>query len=247
VEGHLIERRSRDDAIKVLGCLISSNGYLDLELENRISAAWHAFHSHADSLCFKEVPINRRLQLLKMVVEPALFWCAGTWKLSSDQNKNLRGVQRSMIRKMMGFEKRRAENLDEFFARSEKLISRSLEDNGMWTWDLRARQYYFKWAGTVARMGQNEPERITPKALHFLNISEIKQFAGCHGGAQGHGRRLHVWRWEAEIHGFAHDWEELALMTSEWNGQHLDRFVYNKIVFNNLRTRGVKRQKEHAN
>jgi hypothetical protein len=56
VEGHCIERRARDDAIKTLGCLISTNGYMDLELDNRIQSAWNAFHSHADSLCSTSPP-----------------------------------------------------------------------------------------------------------------------------------------------------------------------------------------------
>jgi hypothetical protein len=181
-----------------------------------------------------------------MVVELALFWCAGTWKLSADHCKKLRGVQRRMVRKMMGFKMRRTEDLEAFLGRSEALLSKSLDNNGILTWDLRARQFYFRWAGSIARMGVKEPLRITPKVLHFLNVADIKKYADSHGGAQGHGRRLHVWRWEAEVYEFAYDWEDLALNTIEWNDLHLDNFVYTKGVFNNLRKRGVKRRNDSS-
>jgi hypothetical protein len=147
-----------------------------------------------------------------------------------------------MVRKMMGFKMRKNEEYDSFFRRSETLISQSLENNGILTWDLRARQFYFKWAGTVARLGATEPTRLPPKLLHFLNIAKIKQYADSQRGSQGHGRHLHVWRWEAELYEFAHDWEMLASNSLDWNSLHLDKFVYTKCVNNNLRSRGVKRR-----
>ena len=40
VEGHTIERISKGDGIKVLACIISCSGSMDLELAARISSAW---------------------------------------------------------------------------------------------------------------------------------------------------------------------------------------------------------------
>lgn len=101
VEGHTTERRSKDDGIKVLGCIISCSGGMDLELAARISSAWGAFYANKETLRCFAVSLKRRLMLLKSVVEPALFWCSGTWKLTTEHNANLRGAQREMIRKMI--------------------------------------------------------------------------------------------------------------------------------------------------
>ena len=127
VEGRTIERRSRDDAIKILGTLVSCDGRMDFELGHRISAVWNTFHQHRDTLCCKDVPIGKRIELLKTVAEPALYWCARTWKLTFDQNSMLRGVQRQMLMKMMRPRRRRDELDDEFHPRLQSVISKAME------------------------------------------------------------------------------------------------------------------------
>ena len=41
-------------------------------------------------------------------------------------------------------------------------------------------------------------EKYTAKALNLWNIESIRAYADRNGG-QGHGRRLHVWRWDADV------------------------------------------------
>jgi hypothetical protein len=214
---------------------------MDLELDSRISAAWHSFHANAATLCCMEVPLDKRLMLLRSVVEPSLFWCAGTWKMSVDHCKKIRGTQRQMLRKMIKMKRRDGESDEDFFRRTERIITDALVNRGVKTWDITARSAYFKWAGSVSRMGNS---RVTAQVLHFMNIDKIYEYAKLHRGCQGHGRRLHIWRWESEVFEFAHDWEVLASNVTDWLSQYLDRFEFSKVVANNLRTRGLKRPYE---
>ena len=82
VEGQTIDRRSRDDGVKILGCIVSAGGRLELEFQNRFSAAWSAFYRHVDMFCCQKAPLLKRLQLLRTIIEPTLFWCAGTWHMN---------------------------------------------------------------------------------------------------------------------------------------------------------------------
>ena len=50
IDNVTIERRSRDDGFKALGCIISGDGHIQLELRNRFSQAWIFFQACRDTL-----------------------------------------------------------------------------------------------------------------------------------------------------------------------------------------------------
>ena len=245
VEDRVIERRSRDDGFKALGCIISADGHIQLELQNRFSQAWNAFYKHSATLCSKAAPINTRLELLKMFVEPSLFWCPGSLHLNCTQKANLRGLQREMVMKMCRPRRKKDEGDDVFFPRINDYISSVIVRNNWLTWDLRAKDYYFKWAGQVARMATTDSDRLTPNALHLWNIESIFSHAAKFGGNQGHGRRLHVWRWEAEVFKYGKScgkhWESLAGDVTEWQSSHLEGFRVQEAVSSNMGVWGHKR------
>ena len=151
--------------------------------------------------------------------------------------------------KMMQPRRREYEGDDEFFPRLQRNVTNCMSKHGFWAWDVRAREFYFKWAGSVSRMSNLDKSRITPKVMRFLNIASIRDFARRNKGDQGHGRRLHVWRWESDIFEYAeginNDWEVLASRCSEeWFGVHLEAFRIQKVVRDNLKLRGHKRARE---
>ena len=78
-------------------------------------------------------------------------------------------------------------------------------------------------------------------------IQSILDYAAANGGSQGHGRRLHVWRWESDIYYYGrrqhNAWEQLASDLSEWFGNHLEAFRLEKMVRDNIRVRGHKRSR----
>ena len=239
VEDKVIERRSRDDLFKALGCIISADGLMQLELQNRFSQASNAFFKHA--------PINKRIELLKSVVEPSLFWCAGTWLLNQSQKSNLRGLQRDMVMKMIRPRRKKDEFDDQFFPRTHRYISDVIVRTKWLTWDLRAKDYYFRWAGQVSRMAKVDHDRVTLNALRYWNIESIMKRAERNGGNQGHGRRLHVWRWETDVHQYGvycgANWESLTGDVSEWLGSHMEKFRTLESSSNNMRVWGHKRSR----
>ena len=247
VDNRTIERRSRDDGFKALGCIISADGHIQLELHNRFCQAWNSFFKHAETLCSKTTPIAKRIDLLKMVVEPSLFWCAGSWHLNCQQRSNLRGLQRAMIMKMMGPKRRKDEHNDIYFPRLQDAINEIIVKNGWLQWDLRAKDFYFRWAGQVSRTAARSPDALTCRALHLWNIAYIKALAVRNNGRQGHGRRLHVWRWEADIFKYGEYcekyWESLTTDISEWHNVHLETFRIQTSTSSTVRVWGLKRSR----
>ena len=107
-----------------------------------------------------------------------------------------------MVLKMMRPKMKKDELEADFFPIMQRNSTKCMEKHGTMAWDIRAREYYFKWAGQVARMTKLDPCRLTPRVLHFKNIQSIRDYACKHRGRQGHGRNLHIWRWEADIFDF---------------------------------------------
>ena len=74
------------------------------------------------------------------------------------------------------------ETEDVYHPRVQRNITNLMTKHQTLSWDLRARDFYFKWAGQVAKMIRAEPNRPTTMALRFHNIRSIRQYADTHGG-----------------------------------------------------------------
>ena len=162
--------------------------------------------------------------------------CAGSWHLNCTQKANLRGLQRQMVMKMMRSRRKKDEHDDVYFPRINDYINEVIVKNSWLPWDLRAKDFYFRWAGQVSRTTADE--KYTAKALHLWNIESIRAYADRNGG-QGHGRRLHVWRWEADIFKYGEscgeNWESLTTDLVEWHSMHLESFRGLEAVSSNMR------------
>ena len=90
-----------------------------------------------------------------------------------------------MIRKMIRCKRVADEHEDVYHPRVQRSITSLIIKHEALSWDLRARDYYFKWAGLVARMRKTEPTRPTAMALDFRHIQAIRRYAEAHGGNQG--------------------------------------------------------------
>ncbi len=220
--GEVIKRVPRGEGFKALGTQITFVTRHDVEFERRIKAAWASFGKNSAALCCKSAPLKQRLKFLDLVVNPALFWCSGSWNLRVDQFVRLRGIQRKMIRKMMCFKKYDTEDLARFMQRTESMISNIIDRHNVISWDTLARRFIFRWAGWVARLEHHDPQRITLAVLRHKNWDWISLIASQNRGRQLHGRYLHTWRWEKLLYKFAEEnfpgqkWSDLALDASSW-------------------------------
>jgi hypothetical protein len=220
--GKTVKRCLRDKGFKVLGTMLTFNNKNDLELERRIRAAWNAFYKNRLALCSKESPLTKRLEYFTRSVHPAFFWCAGSWNLRTDQNQKIRGVQRSMLRKMCHFKRREAEVTETFMSRTNRFIKDLLKREDMVFWDVLVRREIFKWAGWTARLNIYDCSRITLHILLHKNLDWIQTIAAQNKGNQLHCRHLRVWRWESLIYNYFKEnhpgttWLELAQDDREW-------------------------------
>ena len=62
-----------------------------------------------------------------------------------------------MIMKMLK-PKRHPDEIDaDFFSRINRNISKAMDKHNVTSWDVRAKEMYFRWAGQVARAEQYDP------------------------------------------------------------------------------------------
>ena len=225
-ENTIIRRVGRDEGFKVLGTILTFNAHFDVEIERRIRAAKAAFARIADVLCCKDAPLGRRLDLLNRVVGPALFWCAGSWNLSTANFERLVAQQRAFVRRMCCFEVRPNESAEFYFRRTNTVISNILEDQQVLPWDVRSRREVFRWAGWVARLQVFDPSRLTYWVAKHKDLSWLAKIKAWNRGRELHGHYFRPWRWETIIFNFFREnseklndqtWHQVALDTPAWN------------------------------
>lgn len=109
-----------------------------------------------------------------------------------------------------------------------------------------ARERLLLQVGWTSRSyGPNRTAQTHANGAHLRNIKSIREFASRNGGNQGHGRFLHVWRWESDIveYGDSHnaDRETQASNITDWFSLHLEEFRIQKARSDNMLVRGHKR------
>ena len=147
----------------------------------------------------------QEITIFTKVVHPAVFWCSGSWNLRGEQFVKLRGVQRSMIRKMSKFFRGEEETIEMFMSRTNEIITSTMISHGMTSWDVIVRRNVFKWAGWVARLAYFDEDRITLKVLRHKNWEWLSVIAAQNKGRQLHGRILKTWRWERLLYSYVNE------------------------------------------
>lgn len=226
VSGVRVHRALRSVGFKALGVQITFDNQFTVELKRRIKSAWHSFYKYMDILCCKSAPIAKHLKLLAISVDPALFWCAGSWNPTKAQLQTLRGVQQSMVRKMLGRRRQVGESLEECMRKINSQIRNLFIRHGVERWDAKYYGLYFTWAGDVARISINDPERLTYQALVHKDIAWIHKIADQFHGNQLHGRKLHTWRWERLLIKYDSNWKSKALDKQSWSRSLNDMIVW---------------------
>ena len=79
VAGHPAKYVHPSKAMKVLGSWISGSSKTTIDIDNRITNAWKAFHAQRDRLLNKHVAATVRIKALNVFVAPVLLYGAGSW------------------------------------------------------------------------------------------------------------------------------------------------------------------------
>ena len=220
VNNHTIVRKKRKEGFKVLGTIITFDNQFDRELVQRASSAWCAFSKIATLLCCPDIPLCTRFDMLAKCVNPAMFYCAGSWNLRSNQLPTLRAVQHRMIRKMLHFTRPEQESIDDFMHRSNRTISNLITRHGIKRFDLISHKYVFRWAGKLVQIKWEDPLRITSIVFGHKDWAWIRQIELLNSGRQLHGRILRTWRWERPLYKcFGDDWQATAAQQDLWRSR----------------------------
>ena len=75
----------------------------------------------------RKASLQQRVKLLDTRILQVLMWGAGSWNLTKADKERLRGVQRSMVRKVVGFRKLEGESMEYFMSKSERVVSLVIE------------------------------------------------------------------------------------------------------------------------
>ena len=197
--------------------IITFDNYAGLEVKHRIQRAWATFKKYRDIFCKKHVGIRRRLALLDRFVRPALLYCWGCLNVTKDYLKQLRGVQNTMHRIMLGWRAPEGWDVNDYMAVVGGKLKRMREKYDIVQWDEAALRTTFNWAGHVGRMSFYSQDRLVVKTLKHKGIFYLRNLEGVFG-SQCHGRKFRTWRWERPFYKyFGDDWWERCRDKEGWD------------------------------
>ena len=94
-------------AQKYLGRKLSFTTPHQIEVENRIAAAWRKFCLLKRELTTNTYPLRDRLRLFHGTVTPTALYACTSWTLTQELENRLRRTQRQMLRMILGSPRRR--------------------------------------------------------------------------------------------------------------------------------------------
>ena len=104
-------------------------------------------------------------------------------------------------------------------ARTNGVIKRLLEHNGIERWDSSYHRLYYSWAGFLGKIALLHEERMVLQIFRWKNIAWITQLQA-RLGCQTHHRKLKVWRWESRpVSTLGLSWIDLAKDRANWLAQ----------------------------
>ena len=136
-----------------LGQVITMNGSIMEEINNRVKLAWRAFGRN--SAIFKSgLPICLKRKVFDQCILPVLTYASETWTLTNRTVRKLQTTQRSMERCMLGFTRRdRKRNT---WIREQTKVTDVI---------CRVKKLKWNWVGHLARRND---DRWTTKVLYWI-------------------------------------------------------------------------------
>ena len=152
VEGEDIPIVPSAEGFSLLGTMYSLSGGTKGEVKTRIKIAWGKFHQIWPLLKHRDSSLHQRLRLFNAVVGRSLLWGSESWTLTVAEKQQLRGVERSMLRRFAGPRRGPGEDWLVWIKRATKLAVDAAEQAGVQSWVHQHLCAKWNWAGHVARM-----------------------------------------------------------------------------------------------
>ena len=153
VAGNRVEILGESVGEKYLGRRICFSGGHQAELQNRISSAWTAFHTHKGELCNNNYCMKIRIKLFHAVVTPTVLYGCPAWALTKAAEQQLKTQRRKMLRYVFRiFRRPSTETWVEYLSRSASTIDGLTNTHPMIDWVTESRRRKWRFAGKLARV-----------------------------------------------------------------------------------------------
>ncbi len=73
-------------------------------------------------------PLSKRIQVFRATVEASFSWCAGSWSLTKDQLRRIKGQQSRLLRKMLRLKRDKGESMADLIIRANSTLKNKLRD-----------------------------------------------------------------------------------------------------------------------
>ena len=141
------------------------------------------------------------------VRNPLLFGLCSA-NLREDHLKRLRATQISMLRRMVAPKRDWTDLTDSWVVDASRRVAHTVRHFSIDTGDVSYHKAYHSFIGHISRMGEYDKTRLAWQVQHFRNWASLQDAVRKVGG-QGHGRKLHVWRYESHMYKYYHEEREI--------------------------------------
>ena len=222
VDGASFPIISRDEGFKILGTTYTLNGNTDLEFDKRMNAAYGKFHELWPLLGKRDANMNKRIKLFEATVTKSALWCSESWTLSVAQKRNLRAVQRSMLRRIAGPRRHAEEDYLTWIRPATKTADERAREAGCDCWLKQFLRKKWAWGGSVMRMSS---ERLALRATCWRDSkwwSLQPRGSSAYGVRPMRARPGKVARWEGDFQNFSAaqgwaSWQDAAKSENLWD------------------------------
>ena len=197
---------------------LASRTRTDIELRHRFTAAWNQFHKHSHVLLNHNISLKKRLRLFDSTVSPCILYGLSVLPLTITALEKLARVQRRMIRKICGWDRKEDEPWSETMTRMNEKLRRVFKLFRMQFWDEAALVRQWRWAGRIIK--------YPSKWAYAISRWDSYTFSNNFTPRRKRGRPQQ--RWEYNLTNFAksygyNDWIIFAEMNyRSWSGFEYD-------------------------
>lgn len=133
------------ETFKYLGSMLNAKGGCEVDVRNRIKAAWQKWRDLTGVLCDRKISVQLRGKVYKTMIRPVLIYGAEAWALKRREEEQLERTEMKMLRWILGVSLRdRKRNED---------IRKTL---GVTCITNKVREARLRWYGHVERASEDD-------------------------------------------------------------------------------------------
>ena len=160
----------------MLGCILTFDARVSVELKHRSDRAWAGYHKFKGLLRCNGASWQSRSRVLDATAARGLLWGSSCWNLRKSECKKLDTLQNTMQRRMLQQPKLPEENVGSYMERVQRRIKCSNGKASVDSWQWKCHKSVCAWAGHVAGFRHYDVNRLTYKIMFFKSCNWIQEF-----------------------------------------------------------------------